>query len=78
MMLRLLAILAGLFLYLVVGRYLFRVYLWLGCFADDVPYSARKHELAELSGWQVFTWPLLLLFLPFYAVWVLAKRLTNP
>ena len=78
MILRLLAVLAGVFLYLVVGRYLFRVYLWLGCYADAVPYAARKHELAELSGWQVLTWPLLLLFLPFYAVWALAKRLTQP
>jgi len=75
-MFKLLIILAGLFLYMVVGRYLFRLYLWLGCFADRIPYAARRHELADMSGWQIFTWPLLLVFLPFYTMWVLAKRLT--
>ncbi len=76
MFLRIIAVLAGLFLYLTVGRYLFRAYLWLGCFADKVPYASRRQELERLSAWQVFTWPLLLVFLPFYAVWALVKRIS--
>jgi hypothetical protein len=76
MFLRILAVLAGLFLYLVIGRYLFRAYIWLGCFADHVPYASRRPELDRLSAWQVLTWPLLLVFLPFYAVWALVKRIS--
>lgn len=78
MIIRILAVLAAVFLYMVAGRYLFRFYLWLGCVADRVPFAARKHQLQELSVLQVLTWPLLLLYLPFYAVWALAKRLTSP
>lgn len=76
MFLRILVVLAGVFLYLLIGRYLFRAYIWLGCVADGVPYASRRPELNRFSAWQILTWPLLLIYLPFYAVWALVKRIS--
>ena len=38
--------------------------------------SLYLEQVDRLSAWQVLTWPILLIFLPFYAVWALVKRIS--